>query len=206
MGQQIVCDNLWLRNYLVRYNSQPHRSQAHSRTQDWRQNLPPGGLRAMCSFDRFRTFSREPERRKVGVDARVQTDGMIYEVAPELAGETVTLWWGLFDQELYVEHPDQRFGLLVLSTARSHCIAIAACANMLAMSGSSALRLWRKSWACRVRRWKKWRLCLRPRRARPRRRRRSPLSTPTRSMNCGLRRLWPRSWPLPTILVAHWRN
>lgn len=102
--------NLWLRNYLVRYNSQPHRSQAHSRTQDWRQNLPPGGLRAMCSFDRFRTFAREPERRKVGVDARVQTDGMIYEVAPELAGETVTLWWGLFDQELYVEHRDQRFG------------------------------------------------------------------------------------------------
>jgi hypothetical protein len=102
--------NLWLRNYLVRYNSQPHRSQPHPRTRDWLENLPPGGLRAMCSFDRFRTFAREPERRKVGVDARVQTDGMIYEVAPELAGETVTLWWGVFDQELYVEHQDQRFG------------------------------------------------------------------------------------------------
>jgi hypothetical protein len=35
---------------------------------------------------------------------------MIYEVAPELAGETVTLWWGLFDQELYVEHQERRFG------------------------------------------------------------------------------------------------
>jgi hypothetical protein len=102
--------NLWLRNYLVRYNSQPHRSQPHPRTRDWLENLPAGGLRAMCSFDRFRTFAREPERRKVGVDARVQTDGMIYEVAPELAGETVTLWWGLFDQELYVEHQEQRFG------------------------------------------------------------------------------------------------
>jgi len=27
-----------------------------------------------------------------------------------LAGETVTLWWGLFDHELFVEHADQRFG------------------------------------------------------------------------------------------------
>ena len=27
-----------------------------------------------------------------------------------MAGETVTLWWGLFDHELYVEHADQRFG------------------------------------------------------------------------------------------------
>ena len=102
--------NLWLRNYLVRYNGQPHRSQSHSRTQDWLQNVPSGGFRAMCSFDRFRTFAREPERRKVGVDARVQIDGMTYEVAPELAGETVTLWWGLFDQELYVEHQERRFG------------------------------------------------------------------------------------------------
>ena len=33
-----------------------------------------------------------------------------YEVDPSLAGETVTLWWGLFDHELFVEHADQRFG------------------------------------------------------------------------------------------------
>src|SRR3954465_12600209 len=33
-----------------------------------------------------------------------------YEVEPSLAGETVTLWWGLFDHELFVEHADQRFG------------------------------------------------------------------------------------------------
>ena len=82
------------------------------------QNVPSGSLRALCSFDRFRTFAREPERRKVGVDARVQIDGMTYEVAPELAGETVTLWWGLFDQELYVIK-NGAFGLLALSTARS---------------------------------------------------------------------------------------
>jgi hypothetical protein len=64
----------------------------------------------MCSWDRFRTFAREPERRRVGIDARIQVDGVSYEVDPSLAGETVTLWWGLFDQELFVEHADQRFG------------------------------------------------------------------------------------------------
>ena len=32
------------------------------------------------------------------------------EVNPSLAGETVTLWWGLFDHELHVEHREQRFG------------------------------------------------------------------------------------------------
>ena len=102
--------NLWLRNYLVRYNSQPHRSEPHSRAEDWLANLPAEGMREMCSWDRFRAFAREPERRKVGIDARVQVDGVSYEVAPELAGETVMLWWGLFDHELFVEHAEQRFG------------------------------------------------------------------------------------------------
>jgi len=72
--------------------------------------LPEAGLRAMCASDRFRTFAREPERRRVGVDARVQVDAVSYEVDASLAGEMVTLWWGLFDHELFVEHEDQRFG------------------------------------------------------------------------------------------------
>ncbi|MDQ2762153.1 MAG: IS481 family transposase, partial [Pseudomonadota bacterium] len=102
--------NLWLRNYLVRYNAQPHRLEPRSRAEDWSSSLPEVGIRAMCAWDRFRTFAREPERRHVGVDARVQVDGVAYEVDPSLAGETVTLWWGLFDHELFVEHEDQRFG------------------------------------------------------------------------------------------------
>jgi hypothetical protein len=102
--------NLWLHNYLVRYNAQPHRSEPHSRAQDWSSNLPKAGIREMCAWDRFRTFAREPERRRVGIDARVQVDGISYEVDPSLAGETVTLWWGLFDHELFVEHEEQRFG------------------------------------------------------------------------------------------------
>ncbi len=36
--------------------------------------------------------------------------GVAYEVDPELAGEEVVLWWGLFDHELYVEHGEKRFG------------------------------------------------------------------------------------------------
>ena len=102
--------NLWLRNYLVRYNAQPHRSEPRSRAEDWLSSLPETGMRAMCAWDRFRTFAREPERRRVGIDARVQVDSVSYEVDPSLAGEIVTLWWGLFDQELFVEHEDQRFG------------------------------------------------------------------------------------------------
>ena len=36
--------------------------------------------------------------------------GVLYQVDPNLAGETVVLWWGLFDQELYVEHGARRYG------------------------------------------------------------------------------------------------
>ncbi len=52
----------------------------------------------------------EPEKRKVGLDARVTVDGVAYEVEPDLAGEKVILWWGLFDSELYVEHQETRYG------------------------------------------------------------------------------------------------
>ena len=102
--------NLWLRRYLVRYNAQQHRSEPHSRIEDWLRHLPDAGFREMCAWDRFCAFAREPERRKVGIDARITVDGTRYEVDAGLAGEEVVLWWGLFDQELYVEHNDKRFG------------------------------------------------------------------------------------------------
>ena len=102
--------NAWLLNFLIRYNGMQHRSEPHSRLEDWLQNVPPAGVRAMCTWERFCTFAREPERRKVGPDARVSVAGIAYEVDPELAGEDVVLWWGLFDNELYVEHGEKRFG------------------------------------------------------------------------------------------------
>jgi len=102
--------NLWLQRYLLTYNRQPHRSEPHSRLDDWFANLPKEGLREMCAWERFCTFAREPERRKVGIDARITVDGTVYEVEPGLAGEAVVLLWGLFDTELYVDHQDERFG------------------------------------------------------------------------------------------------
>ncbi|RDE04483.1 DDE-type integrase/transposase/recombinase [Sphingomonas aracearum] len=102
--------NLWLRRALVTYNNGGHRSEPHPRIEDWLRHLPTDGVRAMCSWERFCAFAREPERRTVAGDATVSVEGASYEVEPELAGETVTLLWGLFDQELFVEHDGKRFG------------------------------------------------------------------------------------------------
>jgi hypothetical protein len=102
--------NAWLMRFLIHYSQMAHRSEPHSRIEDWLANLPPDGVRAMCSWERFGTFAREPERRKVGVDARVSLDGTPYEVDADLAGEEVVLWWGIFDSALYVERGEQRSG------------------------------------------------------------------------------------------------
>ena len=102
--------NLWLQRYLLDYNRKAHRSEPHTRLEDWLANLPANGFREMCSWEQFCRFAREPERRRVGADARVSVDGTAYEVAPELAGETVLLLWGLFDTELYVEYDGERSG------------------------------------------------------------------------------------------------
>ena len=102
--------NSWLMRFLLHYNNLSHRSEPHSRQDDWIANLPPEGVRAMCSWERFCTFAREPERRKIGVDARVYADGTAYEVDPDLVEEEVVLWWGIFDNELYVEHGTRRYG------------------------------------------------------------------------------------------------
>lgn len=102
--------NAWLARFIGNYNAQPHRRELHSRIEDWVKNLPASGLRQMCSWERFCAFAREPENRKVAGDARLRIDGTYYDVDPDLAGETVTLWWGLFDHELFVEFGDKRFG------------------------------------------------------------------------------------------------
>lgn len=102
--------NEWLQHYLLDYNRRPHRSQEHSRLDDWLAHVPAAGVREMCAWEQFCRFAREPERRKVGIDARVTVDGTAYEVEPRLAGETVLLLWGLFDNELYVEYEEERLG------------------------------------------------------------------------------------------------
>lgn len=102
--------NDWLIRYLIRYNHQDHRSEKHSRLDDWLSHLPSEGLRDMCTWEQFCRFAREPERRKVGVDARLSIGGTTYEVEPDMAGETVVLLWGLFDDEMYVEFDDAKYG------------------------------------------------------------------------------------------------
>ncbi len=102
--------NAWLLNYVLRYNEKPHRSESHSRLEDWIKNIPPSGLRKVCSWDRFATFAREPERRKVRSDATINVNGGTYRVDSALAGQDVILWWGLFDTELFVEHGEEKFG------------------------------------------------------------------------------------------------
>ena len=99
--------NEWLWNYLLRYNAQRHRSEKHSRLEDWLTHLPEDGLRDMCSWEQYCRFAREPESRRVGVDARVTIDGTVWEVEPDMAGETVTLLWGLFDDEILAERADR---------------------------------------------------------------------------------------------------
>ena len=64
----------------------------------------------MCTWEQFCRFAREPERRKVGADARVSVDGALYEVESDMAGDWVILLWGLYDDELYVEYDGQRYG------------------------------------------------------------------------------------------------
>ncbi|MCY4325994.1 MAG: IS481 family transposase [Rhodobacteraceae bacterium] len=102
--------NVWLKHYLKSDNDKPHRRESQSRTEDWSAHVPDTGLRTLCSWERYCAFARDPETRKVGADARVQVGGAHDEVDPDLAGETVTLWWGLFDQELFVEWQDRKFG------------------------------------------------------------------------------------------------
>ena len=140
--------NLWLRRYLINYNSQKHRSEPHSRVEDWLENLPPNGVRAMCSWERFCAFAREPEKRQVGGDARISIDGVEYEVDPDLAGETVILWWGLFDQELFVERDGKRFGPYSPSRAPFPSTGTENTKRPRPRNGSIASQLWRNTWDC----------------------------------------------------------
>jgi hypothetical protein len=102
--------NRWLARFIATYNRRDHRSEPHPRIDDWLAHLPPDGVRQMCAWERFCAFAREPERRLVDIDCRLTVAGVTYEVDAELAGETVVVWWGLFDQELWVEHGEERMG------------------------------------------------------------------------------------------------
>lgn len=102
--------NEWLQNYVLRYNEKPHRFEPHSRIDDWINNFASSGIQDMCSWKRFCTFAREPEKRKVGPDAIIKVSGINYEISHELADQKVIIWRGLFDHELFVEFGEKRYG------------------------------------------------------------------------------------------------
>ena len=108
--------NLWLVNYLKQYNQMAHRSEPHSRLDDWLKNQPPSGIQGMCSWEKYCSFAREPEERKVAVDGSVSISGVRYSVDLELIGEWVRVWWGLLDQEIFIELDKKQYGPFYPST------------------------------------------------------------------------------------------
>ena len=102
--------NEWLWSYLARYNAMPHRSEDHSRLEDWKKNLPSEGYQKMCSRERFSQMAREPSMRSVGSDACITLEGISYQLKAEMAGEKVLVLLGLFDSEIYVEFQDKKEG------------------------------------------------------------------------------------------------
>lgn len=88
----------------------PRWTEAHTCLGDWVQHLPPEGLREMCNGERFCTFAREPGTRKVAGAAHTSVASVRYAVETDLAGETVTVWFRLYDDQLYVEHGERCYG------------------------------------------------------------------------------------------------
>jgi hypothetical protein len=95
---------------LRRYNDRPHRSASQARMEDWRQPLPPEGLRARGRWERWCALARAPDTRQGAVDARGSVAGVRDEGDPEWAGETVPVCFGLYAAQLLVEHGERRYG------------------------------------------------------------------------------------------------
>jgi hypothetical protein len=102
--------NDWLWNYLGHYNTMPHRSEEHSRLEEWKKKLPPEGYQKMCSRERFSQMAREPVERHVGSDACIRLENTAYQLKAEMAGEKVMVLLGLFDSEIYVEFHGKKEG------------------------------------------------------------------------------------------------
>jgi hypothetical protein len=145
--------NEWLLRYLMRYIRQDHRSEQHSRIEDWLANFPSGGIRQMCTWEQYCRFAREPERRRVGVDARVSVEGTSYEVEPDMAGEYVLLLWGLFDNELYVEYEGVRTGPYYPVAGPIPLNRYRAFKRGAADARADRIRTWPTSSSCPSRRW-----------------------------------------------------
>ena len=59
-------------------NQSKHRTESHSKLEDWQQNLPDADYRAMCEWEHFTKLVRESKTRKVENDACVNVNGIKY--------------------------------------------------------------------------------------------------------------------------------
>jgi hypothetical protein len=109
--QNIAEANQTLHHHLNKfYNTRDHRSEKHTRIEDWLQNLPATGFKQMCSWEKFSSFAREPVERTVSAEAKISLDGIEYKVDPELLGYDVTVLLGVLDNEIYVEYNNVKHG------------------------------------------------------------------------------------------------
>jgi hypothetical protein len=102
--------NIWLGTYTGEYNKDNHRKEEISRINTWKNNLPESGLREMCSWDQFCKIVREPINRQVGSDACININGTKYQLDSCLAGERVLVLTGVFDESVYIELEDNKYG------------------------------------------------------------------------------------------------
>ncbi len=75
--------------------------------------------------------------------------GVTYEVDPEFAGETVVVWWGLFDQELWVEFARSAQALSSRWAARSPCTGTASTGSPVERFVPIGSMRWRDASLCR---------------------------------------------------------
>jgi hypothetical protein len=89
-------------------------------------------------------------RSVVDIDCRLMVAGVAYEVDAELAGETVVVWWGLFDQELWVERDEERFGPCHPVGGPISCTDTASTAKAGARSAPIGWGIWHSFSCCRA--------------------------------------------------------
>jgi hypothetical protein len=102
--------NLWLKSYIGFYNRDMHRRENLTRMEVWKNNLPAEGIREMCSWDKFCEIVREPQTREVGTDACINLNGIKYQLDSDLAGESVKLLIGVFDETIHAELNGRKYG------------------------------------------------------------------------------------------------
>ncbi|SFL23509.1 Integrase core domain-containing protein [Pseudovibrio ascidiaceicola] len=131
--------NLWLKNFIGKYNEKDHRREPLSRMEDWSANLPEKGLREMCSWERFCAFAREPERAKWQPMREFQLEGRITRLMVSWQAKRCCYGGGCLTMSCSWNGMTNDLVPFAQKVARSRCTAIAS-ANPLPVK--SAQRLW----------------------------------------------------------------